>query len=193
MQNEDLRVKKTKKALTETFFKLLNEKPFEEITVNELCELADVRRATFYKHYTDKLNFLTSIVKSLRTRFDTIIWKSDKPDTTSKYYVAYAKRVVTFISENERLINNLIESELLLPCFNIIVEQNYVDTRDRLAKSANAGMKLCAPIDTIAMMCSGGVAQVIYFWIKDGMKKDPDMLADEIGAIISSIIGDNEI
>ena len=193
MQKEDLRVQKTKKALTEAFFKLLNEKPFEEITINELCERADVRRATFYKHYTDKLNFLTSIVKSLRNTFDTIIWKSEKPDTTSKYYVAYAKRVVTFISENERLINNLVESELLLPCFNIIVEQNYIDTRDRLAKSENAGMKLCAPIDTIAIMCSGGVAQAIYLWIKNGMKKDPDVLADEIGATISAMLGNCEI
>ena len=52
MQKEDLRVKKTKRVLTEAFFKLLNEKPFEEITVNELCDRADVRRATFYKHYT---------------------------------------------------------------------------------------------------------------------------------------------
>ena len=192
MQKEDLRVKKTKKALTEAFFKLLNEKPFEEITINELCDRADVRRATFYKHYTDKLNFLTSIVKSLRNTFDTIIWKSDKPDTTSKYYVAYAKRVVAFISENEKLINNLVESELLLPCFNLIVEQNYIDTRDRLAKSELAGMKLCAPIDTIAIMCSGGVAQALYFWIKDGMRKDPDVLADEIGAIISAILGSSE-
>ena len=54
-------------------------------------------------------------------------------------------------------------------------------------------MKLCAPVDTIAIMCSGGVAQAIYFWIKDGMKKDPDILADEIGATISAMLGNCEI
>ncbi|MBQ7387454.1 MAG: TetR/AcrR family transcriptional regulator C-terminal domain-containing protein [Clostridia bacterium] len=191
MQKEDLRVRKTKKALSEAFFALLNEKPFEEITINELCERADVRRATFYKHYTDKFNFLTSVIKSLRDRFDTLIWKSEKPDTTAKYYVAYAKRVVGFITENEQIINNLMNSDLLPSCFGIIVEQNYIDTRDRLEKSTSAGMKLCAPIETVAMMCAGGVAHTIYEWLAGGMKKDPDVLADEIGDVVLSILGND--
>ncbi len=193
MQKEDLRVKKTKKALSEAFFTLLTEKTFEEITINELCERADVRRATFYKHYTDKFNFLTSVIKSLRTRFDTLIWKSEKPSTTAEYYVSYAKRVVGFISENEAIISNLMNSDLLPSCFNIIVEQNYIDTRDRLERSANAGMKLCAPIDTVAMMCAGGVSHTIYSWLKSGMKKDPDVLADEIGDAVLAILGGNRI
>ena len=193
MQKEDLRVRKTKKALAEAFFSLLNEKSFEDITINELCDRADVRRATFYKHYTDKFNFLMSYVKSLRDRFDTLIWKSDKPDTTAKYYVAYAKRVVGFISENEHIISNLIKSNLLPTCFGIIIEQNYIDTRDRLEKSVHAGMKLCAPIDTIAMMCAGGVAQTIYTWIMSNSKKNPDELAEEIGAVVSAILGSNPI
>ncbi len=189
MKKEDLRVKKTKRALLESFFALLNEKTFEEITINELCERADVRRATFYKHYTDKFNFLNSVIKSLRNRFDTVIWKSDKPDTTAEYYITYAKYVVSYVSEHEQIISNLMNSDLLHACFKIIVEQNYVDTRDRLEKSAEAGMKLCAPIDTVAMMCAGGVSQTIYSWIIGGMKKDPDTLADEIGDIIKVILG----
>lgn len=192
MQKEDLRVRKTKKALADAFFALLNEKSFEDITINELCDRADVRRATFYKHYSDKLNFLTSYVKSLRDRFDNLIWKSDKPDTTSKYYVAYAKRVVGFISENETVLDNLIKSDLLPTCFYIVVEQNCIDTRDRLTRSVNAGMRLRAPIDTVARMCAGGVAHIIYAWILEGRKKDPDELAEEIGTLVSALIEDDE-
>lgn len=192
MQKEDLRVRKTKKALADAFFALLNEKSFEDITINELCDRADVRRATFYKHYSDKLNFLTSYVKSLRDRFDNLIWKSDKPDTTSKYYVAYAKRVVGFISENETVLDNLIKSDLLSTCFYIVVEQNYIDTRDRLTRSVNAGMRLRAPIDTVSRMCAGGVAHIIYAWILEGRKKDPDELAEEIGTLVSALIEDDE-
>ena len=188
MHKEDLRVRKTKKALADAFLALLSEKPFEEITINELCDKADVRRATFYKHYTDKLNFFTSYVKSLRERFDNLIWKSDKPDTTSKYYVAYAKRVVGFISENEIVIDNLVRSDLLPTCIYIAVEQNYLDTRDRLEKSVDAGMQLCAPVDTVARMCAGGVSHIIHSWILDGKKKSADELAEEIGVLVSKLI-----
>ena len=39
---EDLRVKRTKKALTKAFMKLLSVKSFEDITVNELCDEAGI-------------------------------------------------------------------------------------------------------------------------------------------------------
>ena len=41
-QKMDLRVLKTYKSLYEAFFKMLEEKKFEDITVNELCERAMV-------------------------------------------------------------------------------------------------------------------------------------------------------
>ena len=59
----DLRILKTHKALCETFSTLLEEKKFEEITVNELCQRAMVRRATFYKHFADKYEYFASLVE----------------------------------------------------------------------------------------------------------------------------------
>lgn len=83
MQNkDDLRVIRTKKALSEAFIELLNSKTFDEITVNELCEEAGIRRATFYKHYSDKYDFLTAYTRSLRDRFESSVWKSKKPGPT---------------------------------------------------------------------------------------------------------------
>ena len=191
MQKEDLRVRKTKKALADAFFALLNEKSFEDITINELCARADVRRATFYKHYTDKFNFLMSYTKSLRDRFDNLIWRFEKPDNTAKYYIAYAKRVVTFISENEQLIDNFVRSDLLPICYSIIVEQNYLDTRDRLEKSVGAGMKLCASVDSVARMCAGGVGEILFAWVKSDRKQDADELAEEVGALVSALLCNN--
>jgi AcrR family transcriptional regulator len=71
---EDLRIVKTKRALSSAFLQLLREKHFEEITINELCDRAEIRRATFYKHYTDKLNFLACFTRSLRDQFDAASW-----------------------------------------------------------------------------------------------------------------------
>ena len=61
----DLRVLKTYKSLYEAFFKMLEEKKFEDITVNELCERAMVRRATFYKHFADKYEFFAFFVNPI--------------------------------------------------------------------------------------------------------------------------------
>ena len=53
-KNTDLRIQKTYLALQNAFVALLEEKRFEELTVNELCDRAMIRRTTFYKHFGDK-------------------------------------------------------------------------------------------------------------------------------------------
>ena len=186
---EDLRVQKTKKALSEAFIALLSEKTFEEITVNELCDTAGVRRATFYKHYDDKFSFLTAYTRALRARFDNKIWKLGDPAPNKDYYVAYGKRIITFISENMTAIRNIIDSELFPLVLSVILEQNYKDTCEHLEKSVSAGMPLVASVPATASMIAGGVASVIYTWLKVDKKKTPDEVAEEIGALISLILG----
>ena len=54
---EDLRVQKTVGAIQETFKQLLLEKPYEKITVRELCERARINKKTFYRYY-ETLDYL---------------------------------------------------------------------------------------------------------------------------------------
>lgn len=186
---EDLRVRKTKKALFDAFMKLLSEKPFDEITVNELCDTAGIRRATFYKHYADKFDFLTAYTCLLRDRFDRIALKGGKPSLTSEYYVEYAKSLIRFISENSVAVQNICDSNLFPSVLAIIVEQNYKDTCERLRISVSEGMVLSASIETIAAMCTGGVAACVYGWLKTGRAADPDCLAEQVGAVVANIVG----
>ncbi len=187
-EKEDLRIKKTKTALFDAFFAMMEEMTFEEITVNALCQKADIRRATFYKHYSDKLDFLNSITKQLRQRFDHLRWKSNDDVNTADYYVAYAKRIVEFIDEHSRIIDNLLRSDLLPAIINIITEQNYIDTAERLRKNQEAGMRLKASPELTAMMCAGGVAEIILHWVTEGRKTSPEALAAEVGILVSAII-----
>lgn len=60
---EDLRVIKTKQRIISTFLKLLDEKSFEEMTVKEITEQAQIGRKTFYLHYYDKYDLLNTLVK----------------------------------------------------------------------------------------------------------------------------------
>lgn len=52
---------KTQKKFEETLLKLMKSKKFETITVNDITELADVNRSTFYRHYLDKYDLLEKI------------------------------------------------------------------------------------------------------------------------------------
>lgn len=54
----DLRVRRTRMLLQEAFMKLMAEKSFQSITVQDITERAMVNRATFYDHFVDKYALL---------------------------------------------------------------------------------------------------------------------------------------
>ena len=184
---EDRRIVKTKAALFDAFLSLLSEKLYEDITVNEICERADIRRATFYKHYNDKLAFFTAFTHMLRDRFDTNIWKSKA--TPPEYYIAYAERLVGYINEHDVAIENIFKSNLLPTILTVLIEQNYQDTYDRLVKDIIKGATYPASPEVIASMCAGGVANVIYKWYAMGRVKSVAALSYEISTLVSNILG----
>lgn len=51
---EDKRITKTKRNIKATLTALLQEMPFEKISVAEICRRGDISRITFYAHYEDK-------------------------------------------------------------------------------------------------------------------------------------------
>ena len=54
MKVPDRRITKTRNAIYKAFLQLLNKKDYEAITVQEIIDLADVGRSTFYSHYESK-------------------------------------------------------------------------------------------------------------------------------------------
>lgn len=58
----DPRQKRTRKLLQDALRKLLQEKPFEQILVQEIADVATINRATFYDHYTDKFALFEAMV-----------------------------------------------------------------------------------------------------------------------------------
>lgn len=69
MKRTDARVRYTQKVLKEALLSLLKEKPINKITVKEVCELAELNRATFYAHYSDCFALLESIEDELVAAF----------------------------------------------------------------------------------------------------------------------------
>ena len=65
MTAQDRRITKTRKAIYNAFLQLLNQKDYEAITVQEIIDLADVGRSTFYSHYESKELLLDELCQKL--------------------------------------------------------------------------------------------------------------------------------
>ena len=69
----DARVRYTKMRIREAFLQCLKEKPVSRITVKELCDLAEINRATFYTHYSDPFDLLEKLEAETLDKLRTMI------------------------------------------------------------------------------------------------------------------------
>lgn len=50
----DIRTIKTKAAIKQAFQTLMKDNSFDKLTIQKICDEANVNRVTFYNHYQDK-------------------------------------------------------------------------------------------------------------------------------------------
>ena len=60
-KSNDRRIRYTRYALQNALIVCMQQKPFNRITVREICETADINRSTFYMHYKDIYELLDEI------------------------------------------------------------------------------------------------------------------------------------
>ncbi|MFD1988570.1 TetR/AcrR family transcriptional regulator [Paenibacillus nicotianae] len=60
---KNIRNTRTREAIFEALFELMEEKDFDKITIQNLTERAQINRATFYAHFQDKYELLDEIIK----------------------------------------------------------------------------------------------------------------------------------
>ncbi len=53
-QIKDRRTRRTLNAIRDAFIQLVTEKGFDKVAIRDLCNAANINRATFYRYYTDK-------------------------------------------------------------------------------------------------------------------------------------------
>lgn len=61
----DARIRYTKMMVKNAFVALLKKKPLNKVTVKEICELAEINRATFYKYYRDPFDLLEQMEEEM--------------------------------------------------------------------------------------------------------------------------------
>lgn len=73
INENDSRVRRTKKLIRKGLTELAQEKSIDKITVKELTEHIDINRGTFYLHYSDIENLVESIQEEIFVSFRRIL------------------------------------------------------------------------------------------------------------------------
>ena len=181
----DLRVQRTKKAILDTFFSLLEEKHFSNITIIDICEKALINRGTFYTHFEDKNQLLEKIVYDMMMNFDAEVDKVHGDSDMLVYYNDMFDVSLGFIYENRARIKTLVtkaDESILFNQVHAIIKNNIMKKVGRLPATTEVTLEI------LAEFFAGGLIQVIEWWVTTDCVVPADKIKDELYSLVKDIL-----
>jgi len=175
---ESRKTQYTRKALADGLIELMKTKPFDRISVKELCDYADINRSTFYAHYEDIYALLHFVEE------DTLAWMRQVVGELSGKWQEGREATVRSL---ERLFECMIENSKYLRVLmseqgNIAFQKQVFYSTCQMCDFSSARSKLTPPFDEdmrLIFVVNGGVG-VVRQWLKNGLRETPRELAEMI-------------
>ena len=183
MKVEDRRVRRTKQLIKQSLIELMHEKPFNEIKIKDITERADLNRGTFYLHYVDIYDLLSSIENEIFETLEKLLLAYHSNSLQISCF-DLLKEVFSYIEENRDLFEALLNSQ---------VEEAFLAKLQALIKTLGLELMQTTYKDTSLPHYSyflsfvlNGVLGVTEQWFKNGM----DLSSKEMATMINHFIMD---
>lgn len=182
----DLRIRKTYLALHNAFTQLLEEKKFEDFTVNELCNRAMIRRTTFYKHFADKYEYFAFYLREVSATFRDRLAPDVTVEEENLYLIHMSRELVRFIRSHDRQVKNGLNSNMLPILLNIFMEQVQEDVLQVLRRTRHPDATQSARIEGYAAFLAGGIQSTLLQLLKRDSEIDEELFADIVSQSLTS-------
>ncbi|MCL2106771.1 MAG: TetR/AcrR family transcriptional regulator [Oscillospiraceae bacterium] len=188
-QNQNLnlnrKIQYTRMVLSDGLIELMKAKPFEKITVKELCERANVNRSTFYTHYEDIYALLRSIEE------ETLAWERGEMETLLGKWEEGKRATIRSL---ERLFECFVENRKYLQVLmsekgSISFQKKFFFVAYQMNDFPAAQSRAAPPFEKemrFLFVVNGGVG-IVQHWLKTGMKESPRAIAEILYDIALSV------
>lgn len=169
---EDRRVKMTKRILKEALIEIMKTKPIHEISIKKICETADVNRSTFYHHYQSPQELYDDIINEITLEMSELISCHRERNSPNSVVIA---ELLTYAEEKREL-------------FLVILSDNgNIGTGEKLTNIV--GKFIGADKNSeLSMYCaqfiSAGVANILWLWLN----KEDRLPPKEVAGLVTTII-----
>ena len=179
-EQKDLRVRRTHKLLWEALMAELAYRPFEEITVREICERAMVHRSTFYMHYEDKYALLE---QGIRRMYDELVAAEEhvppsafSVDRPPPYFV----RLFEHAAEHQQFYKLMLCREGV-GRFQKLIKAYLIDVVSaRMPEGASATQKPPLSVVMHVQFVAGAVLSLLAWWLENDMPLSPYQMAQYV-------------
>ncbi|MBV9157045.1 MAG: TetR/AcrR family transcriptional regulator [Acidobacteriaceae bacterium] len=165
----DERVRRTRQRLGSALVELIQEKPINDVTVQDVLDRASVGRSTFYLHYRDKDDLLLSQLEGFLEMMSTML--SIRNDQSDR--VAPIEELFAHIGNETKLYRVLSDSGRLKDFFELA--QGYFSRGIEKRLKESKRLKSISRDELSARACAlaGSVLSLLRWWLDRGARESP--------------------
>jgi AcrR family transcriptional regulator len=173
----DRRIAKSQEAIKKAVTELMSEKGFDDITIQDIADRANVNRGTIYLHYTDKFDLLDKMIEEHMDNLRELCESAADMTFQEGNYVwfEYFERHYLFFST---MLASKGAPYFRSRFLDLVVEEYKpeVDTTE----GKNQGFSE----DVILQFFASAIVGAVEWWFKNGMPLPARVMAEQTGALL---------
>lgn len=170
----DRRALKTRKAIRDALAKLLTEKELHKVTVQEITEIAEINRGTFYKHYLDIYDLYDKTENEILVDLGLMVLELQELPSDQ-----FFKHLIDYIDENRTVFIMIFSPNTtgkLRDKFGNLIEGLFLQVQ---AEKQHANIK-DVTLSYRTRYRAQGVVSILDKWVCDGFNQSKDFVIESV-------------
>jgi AcrR family transcriptional regulator len=176
----DRRVQKTRKLLLDALVALILEKGYDEVSIQDIIDRANVGRSTFYSHYENKEQLMLFGHEHLRTL-------SLRDAGRALDFLPFYRH----LAEMHELVRKLLSAEKSERVLTRSLEDILQGSICRLYAPRLAPEEEGALFMLRSEAAAAGLVRLMTSWVHKGMPCSPERMAEESTALLQRVLSDD--
>ena len=169
MNDDDRRVLRTRRLLKQALLDLISERPFEEITIREITDHADIGYATFFRHYDGKDELMLELFSEMIEELESI-----QPRHSERYFEEEGYRLFQHVEENQSMYRGILDSRVFARKFrNRMSEMVQMHIHNHTDNIINRAI----PTEIAANHMVSSLLALVEWWLSNEMPYSKERMA----------------
>jgi len=174
----DRRVQRTRQLLKDSLIELLSEKKYDDITVQNILDKANLGRATFYLHFQGKEDLLFNSVEEV---VHSLVWHIEIPDNEitknqGKRVILNTQPLFFHALKQSDLHKTLLMERGMDMTLKMIRDHLCLHIQDKLENIRNCELLPNVPISLISNFLASSLLTLLLWWFESKMAYSPETM-----------------
>lgn len=180
-KSDDARARRARDQIAWALVELMRDKPYEDITVQEIAQRAQVSRTTFYAHFQDR----DDIMVRYNVVFGQFLGEQLRWDEASSQYRFPIDHLFAHVRGFRFLYESLSRARRMDDLFKVLRINMAVEFEKRI--DATRRGTHAVPASLLAQHLAGSIVQLLIWWMEHHCPSEPQTMDEHFHRLIAGL------